>query len=256
MSDDRLIRDLRALDRPITVDPAFADHLFERLRETRRTRRRRLPLFLLAATLLIGASLGALMIGGGGWTPTAPVRLTWTLSANDPQIRLQYAIPSELDVIASEGSTYLTFNPSSNDTYALDGQSGKPPAWARGVKIIDVAGATAHFSNGIPLGTDAASFLTGLTTHPALRADLRERSSTSLGESIVLSADLLGADPSAHLDKDGVIIELWPPSRLLVADLGDAIVLVQIWAATPEGLAEWLPDAERLVGSFELTVIP
>lgn len=254
MNDDRLIRDLRALDRPITVDPAFADLLFGRLLEQRRTRSRRGPLLLLAATLLLGASIGAVVMTGGGPDddPTAvePVPRTWTLKSSSEPIHLEFAIPADLDLQVVEVGASLALVPTSSPVHDPgDGSRSLPPG-ARGVKLIDVAHATAHYSNDRPLGVDAASFLSGLRDHPILDADLGPVAEARLGDTPALAVDVVDTAPDAHLDKDGVVIALWPPSRLMVADVGDAIVVVQIWAASPEDLTGWMPDAQRLVDSF------
>jgi len=138
----------------------------------------------------------------------------------------------------------------------LDGQGDQIPPGARGVKIANVAGATAHYSNDRPMGVDAASFLNGLATHPVLALDVGVVTTTRIGTHPALTADIRSTDSQAHLDKGGVMIDLWPPSRLLVTDVGDAIVLVQVWAVTEADLANWLPDAERLLSSIELRQLP
>jgi hypothetical protein len=255
VNDDRLIRELRALDRPIGVDADFADRLFERLRAERRPHHRRLPFLLLAAALLIGGLLGAVAIGGGGLRPPngppadVTVRHEWALPTRGKPVRIEYAVPSDLELVTTDGGTYLAFT-QGHEPYVLDGRRPSLPAGARGVKITDVAGAVAHYSNNRPLGLDAASFLAALGTHPALGVDLGQTVSMRLGSLNALTADLRSAAPDAHLDNDGVMIDLWPPSRLIVSDVGDAIVLIQIWAATPEALAQWLPNASRLVDTI------
>ncbi len=257
MNDDRLIRDLRALDRPVTVDTDFADRLFGRLREERQTRHRRWPALLLAAALFVGASIGAVVISGGGpdQDPTAPesaIQMRMLPSREGP-IQVSFALPADLDLGVIDRDTSITFAPMDSPVQDPDSSTSPLPEGARGVRIVDVAGATAHYSNDRPLGTDAASFLTGLRDHQILDADLGPIQEARLGETPALMADVVRIAPDAHLDRDGKIISLWPASRLVLANVGDAIVLVQIWAASPAELSGWLPQVEALVGSLRLT---
>jgi hypothetical protein len=64
MTDQQLIRHLRALDGNVAPATDFADRLFERLLSERTPRRERNPWLLLAATLLLaGGALGAVVVG-------------------------------------------------------------------------------------------------------------------------------------------------------------------------------------------------
>lgn len=74
MSDERLIRDLRALDRPLDVDPAFDEALYATLRDELARRHRFRPWLasLLAAALLAAVIGGAVLIGSR--VPPTPIR--------------------------------------------------------------------------------------------------------------------------------------------------------------------------------------
>jgi hypothetical protein len=74
MSDERLIRDLRALDRPIEVDPAFGEALYAILDGDYASRRQFGPSLTL---LLVAALLVALFVGGVVAVGTG-LRLPWT----------------------------------------------------------------------------------------------------------------------------------------------------------------------------------
>lgn len=263
MNDDRLFRDLRALDRSVAVDRDFAERLYERLRAERRPRRRRWPLVLLAAAIAVGGSGAAVLIGGGSPAPDddpTSVSQERMLSAAGGQIRVEYAVPSDLDLIVTEAATYLAFTGGSDVAYPLDGETLSISTGARGVKIVDVTGATAHYSNGRPVGVDAASFLDGLSGHPVLDLEVGGTTQVALGARSALAADVRSNDlPShlargtqAHLDQGEIAIDIWVPSRLIVADVGRAIVLIQIWAGSEEELAGWLEESEPFVSSVRL----
>lgn len=68
MTDDRLVRGLRALDQPVDADPAFADSLYSVLEGevARRHKARPTMVLLVAAALLIAALLGVAMAVGSG----------------------------------------------------------------------------------------------------------------------------------------------------------------------------------------------
>lgn len=71
MSDERLIRDLRALDRPIDLDPAFDEALYATLRgELARRRRFRPWLTSLLAAALLAAVIGGAVVVGSRVLPT------------------------------------------------------------------------------------------------------------------------------------------------------------------------------------------
>lgn len=75
MSDERLIRGLRALDRPVDVDPGFGEALFATLEgefDRRRQFRPRLTLLLVAALVV------ALLVGGAIAVGSGLLRLRWT----------------------------------------------------------------------------------------------------------------------------------------------------------------------------------
>lgn len=47
--------------------------------------------------------------------------------------------------------------------------------------------------------------------------------------------------------------DLGLPSRLIVTDVGGRTIVLQVWAATPEGLEAWLPTATRFLDGIHFT---
>jgi hypothetical protein len=192
---------------------------------------------------------------------SGPATATWTLRTSRGPLPLSYVVPGDLEVIVTETPTYLAITAGSDVAHTLENEDRVLPR-ARGVKVIDVSGATAHYSDGRPIGVDAASFLAGLAANTILDLEVGEVTETRLGARRALMADIRSRDIEAHrengtlahLDKEGDpgsgIIDLWQPSRLIVADVDEAILVVQVWAASEEDLGAWLPEAERLVASF------
>lgn len=143
--------------------------------------------------------------------------------------------------------------------------------WAEngyGVVIADVTGAgyhqkandrTWHADNAedflndlasLPLVTGGNAYEVGeiqpaeLAGWPALSAHLR----TNEGNSYPFLEDF-AADNSGHLAptfQDHYVQDL------IVADVGDSIVLVQIWAADEQTLAEWLPKARAFLSTMHI----
>jgi hypothetical protein len=127
----------------------------------------------------------------------------------------------------------------------------------RGVVVAEVTGATFHATNAGQAGrvTDAESFL-----HAADRVGygVGEISSTEFAGLPALAADQsTGAwatteTPSSHV----LVLGHGVHSRLIVADVGSVVVLVQIWASDRDALAEWLPTAQAFVDSMRVVQGP
>ena len=130
---------------------------------------------------------------------------------------------------------------------------------SRGVVIADVTNTKLHGMEGLPLGSDAASFVQVLTDSQWW--DVRDVAETSLDGRPAVSGRLVQviSDWWTHLDTvdaNGTLIEFMHPSHLIVTDVGDEVVLIQIWAGTEAELDAWMPTAMQFVDTLRFTAAP
>jgi len=168
MPDDRIRDALRELDRPVRPDPAFAEQLFDRLREeaeggrTRPTRggssRRRPNLrraVLVAAVLAVGMAIVLTLIAplrdlrtsepGAGISDTTPFRLT-----------LDGSFPASSD--ADVGGTFsIRISWRSADEWRIDVLGGSAPDQPLVNENVGARGSSAIWSNGTLSAIDGAS---------------------------------------------------------------------------------------------------
>ena len=189
-----------------------------------------------------------------------PTRGTATLDRPRRQITFTYELPAELGLRPREFG-FVGVVGFVSTTLPVP---SFPPADAvieafleeRGIAVADVTGNVEHgnYEPHPAFGKSAAEFLTGLDASDYFVVEDRERA--SIGDVPGWSARVTteGEGPT-HIDtgpgggREGSV-ELGVPNVIFVADVGDAIVLVEIWAKTPEELADWLPRALPFVDSI------
>lgn len=145
----------------------------------------------------------------------------------------------------------------------------------RGVLVVDMTDAIRHGSvvEQPPLGRDARTFLEELEKRFAYQGqvidfDVNDVTATTLDGRSALSAIVtLGAEHSSftHIDSflsNGKVrdrtcaMEFGIPNQVIVADVGTAVVAVQMWAATESELAAWLPEARGVADALRIAEPP
>jgi hypothetical protein len=142
------------------------------------------------------------------------------------------------------------------------GESWEPTDFqegSRGVVIADVTDTKLHGMEGLPLGSDAASFIQVLTDSEWW--DVRDATETVVDGRPAVSGRLVRVVPDwwTHLDTvdaNGTLIEFMHPSHLIVTDVGDRVVLIQVWAGTDAELDAWMPTAMVFVDSLRFNAAP
>jgi hypothetical protein len=194
---------------------------------------------------------------------TRPGQGPWVFHTNaaGPALRVDYALPDGIELLVERDPRYLSFT-DGPQTYGFSpAGEGRPDG--RGIRIIDVAAVRPHFNHGLPLGVDAASFMDGLATNQVVGGSIGPVQPTILGGLPGLTGDLLPAAKRIHMDafgpatQQGILqVDLWSPSRLIVANVDTAIVLVQIWADSEAAMASWLEASQPLIDSFRIEAVP
>ena len=187
-----------------------------------------------------------------------PIRGTATLDRPRRQITFTYELPAELGLRPRE---FAIFGVVGFVSTTLPGGSFPPNAETEafqgehGIAVADVTDTVEHGSvKGHPVfGASAAEFLTGLDASDYFVVEDRARA--SIGDVPGWSARVTTeGEGSTHIDtgpdgREGSV-ELGVPHVIFVVDVADAIVLVEVWAKTPEELAVWLPRALPFVDSI------
>jgi hypothetical protein len=231
---------------------------------------------LAAAALLI--ALAALALSAGGLrlvvpvetpTPTAtdgadstpppvsPVSVA-TLVRVERQIRFTYEMPEGLDIILVDEPNNVgrvAFNSARASGWPESAMATVEPG-AHGVAVADVTGASEHGSaQPHPLfGATAAEFMSGLDASPYFVVNNLD--TASIGGLPVLSGRVTPeGEWFTHIDivnptGKATSVEFGTPNMIFVSDVGEAVVLVEIWADTPEAFADWLPRALPFVESI------
>ena len=133
MSDERLGRDLRAVDAPATPRPEFVEDLFAQLEDelgkatstrSRGPARRRRPqtngpLLFAAALLVGGAVVGSALVAAGARTPTAPTPASVLAVASPPSPTTTAA--ADVASTPRPQPSYLAFGPDTPGLSALQG---------------------------------------------------------------------------------------------------------------------------------------
>jgi hypothetical protein len=126
---------------------------------------------------------------------------------------------------------------------------------SRGVIVADVTGAVVLHGEADPdLRDDPQGFLADLDATSVFAVD--DVAPAQLGGVAAVSAYVtLERAWYSHLDLDDAMgsVDFGHPSYVVVAELADALVLVQVWAETREELDSWLPTATEFVESIRFT---
>jgi Tol biopolymer transport system component len=264
MSDERLIRDLRALDRSVDVDPAFGDALFAILEGEFARRRQFSPRLTL---LLVAALVAALLVGGAIAVGSGLLRLPRTLP-EPGRLALEHGVESIVS-INPDGTGFVSVSEATGggrDLTVAWSPDGTRLAFVRvaaagpsdDIIVLDYPGFTSYQNLG-------AGDLGGLSWSP----DSRRIAFWSADGLVVVNADGSGRRslPSngcgsvGGLCSDGTSQLSWSPdgSRVLVSNrLGDlvtvdvatAAITVVLRAAERANRASidgWSPDGRQLV---------
>lgn len=241
-------------DGPTTLSPQRRDDVKSAARRTPQRRlvilplpsSRGLRLVLVAAALVV---LGlAIALGAGSLPkigpPPSPETPPHAAMIERPWVTLafDYDIPDGLELVRGMGGPprmgYVGF-----------------ASRAGGVAVEEVSRAIAHFTNGQFLGTDAAGFLAGMANNDQFT--IGEVSATTLDGRPAFAADVTSGHFDISVsDSEASIgsLSFDHPSRVIVADIDGAIVLVQIWAGSSAELEAWLPKALEFVDSMRFRV--
>jgi hypothetical protein len=150
---------------------------------------------------------------------------------------VQYWVPEGLNLAAhQEWSNLLTLPP-------------EDPG--RGVVIADVTFFSVH-DGGRTTTSSATEFLEILD-----RSDLfsvADQRSVAIGARTARQAMVDAQGANSHVDLvDAEAVEFGRPNRTFVVEVGERVVLIQIWAESEDLLSTWMPDALRLVETIELS---
>jgi hypothetical protein len=174
---------------------------------------------------------------------------------DESSVSVTYIVPEGLSLEALGDNGYISFR---------EADAATSPT--RGVEVSDVSHAVLHGSlvDRPFLGTDAASFLEDL--RDTSEFTVTELTPARLGVDLEavradVSAEHLPADVWSHIDRlyggeRVCALEFAMPSRVTVADVGDATIAVQVWATTRPELEAWLPTAMSLIDSFRFQKAP
>lgn len=242
--------------------------------ETRTPTRYGFPL-LPAITITVGAAVVivgtvyAVLAPALGRLPEDTSRVTGsvTLDGTRGSIELSYALPDTMSFdIADENLSpslegtqraVIGFTQGGTGLYG-GGNNGAGQALfniaSRGVVVADVTDTKGHGLRGRDLGRDAMGFVTALDASELW--EVQDIGETTLGGlPAIRGRSALVDDYWSHLDTtdgSGTLIELGPPSQIIVTDVEDMTVMVQIWAGTDAALDAWIPIAMELVDSLRL----
>ena len=190
-----------------------------------------------------------------------PVQRGLLVREGRPQTEFEYRLPDRTDLVAVE---IEVAEGEATGLFALAAARSQGTYWGEwGIMVADVTEATPHKSSlepawPPPIAADAAGFLPGL--REALGLAVGDIADTELGGLPALTADVApaveGDFARNHLDVRTAVggatgsVFFHYPSRVIVADAGTSVVLVQIWARTEAELRGWLPLGLQVVDSM------
>lgn len=259
--------------------PAAARHSITRQVETSPQRPAGLPgwgLLLAAAAVLIlavVATYGLARYIGEMPRPTNVVegaRQSAILVGPEREIAFTYRVPSGVDFSVDRslnGSPTENYSPSGVMGFTVGGPglygwrntatSSTFVEGARGIVVADVTDAVVlHGEPESELGDDPMSFLSSLDATTVFEA--RDIEEEWLGELRAVSATVvMEREWYSHLDLAGPSgsgsVDFYHPSRVFVAQVGEALVLVQVWAETEDEMTAWLPTAMEFIDTLEFS---
>lgn len=131
---------------------------------------------------------------------------------------------------------------------------------ARGIVIAVVTQAQSHGSlDGRPLGDTPEAFVVGLRDVAGFMvigqapANLAGRPAVRAHVSTVGLRDWKHIDARTRVGGLACVADFTLPSRITVLDVDGALVVVQVWAATDEGLQSWIGKADALLQQVGLS---
>lgn len=235
-------------------------------------RRPRSVLPIALGGLAVAAAVIAVAVLASLPRPTPITDGSTTLGAMSGSLAITYAVPEGLELSVDDGYA----SPAEGDTpraivgftqggvgaygWGLLRESVDQEAYtpgARGVVIADVTDMKLHGMRGAELGNDAATFLEVM--HDSEWWDLRDVSETTVdGRPAFQGRPVMVEVWWTHLDtseSSGTLIELRHPSQVIVTEVGDTLLMIQIWAGTEEQLDAWIPTAMEFVDSIEISEV-
>ena len=197
--------------------------------------------------------------------PSGPVQTGVMEREGRPPIPFEFRIPEGINLVAmdspeAEGeATGLVALAAPRSIGYYEGEVG--------VMVADVTEATTHKSSldpiwPPPIGSDAASFIGALDD--ALGLAVGDITAFDLGGLPAFTAEVAAAPPqdqvrTNHIDvrieRGGTTgsVSFHYPSRVIVADVGGSIVLIQIWAATEPDLEAWMSIGLEIAESIRFS---
>jgi hypothetical protein len=144
--------------------------------------------------------------------------------------------------------------------YESDGDAVYVSSAARGIVVAEVTMARSHGSlTGVRLGETPETFVAGLRDfagftvldpEPVRFAGLR---AFAAHVSTDATKGWKHIDRLSRVGKLGCVMDFALPSRVTVADVDGTLVLVQVWAASEEGLRTWLPGSDAVLESMRFS---
>lgn len=206
----------------------------------------------IALALVVSIAAGRLVMPPDGRVGTAA---THHITLTEARLEVSFTEPAGLDVdvdvvdrVAGIGITVGGLSYVDHEEQRRD---------ARGIVVADITGATFHMNSQPPPFHDAAGFFASLeAAGPSHYKILSGVSSTELSGRKAFVADVVGRG-WAFLEMGGSshVVDLSMPQRLIASDVGDRVVLVQIWAGRFEELDEWLPKANEILATMRIHAV-
>jgi hypothetical protein len=144
--------------------------------------------------------------------------------------------------------------------YESDGDAVYVSSAARGIVVAEVTMARSHGSlAGVRLGETPERFVAGLRDiagftvvdpEPVRFAELRAFVAHVSTDS---TTGWKHIDRRSRIGNLGCVVDFTLPSRVTVVDVDGTLVLVQVWAASEEGLRTWLPGADAILESMRIS---
>ena len=207
-------------------------------------------LAIIASVLLVGCAPEL--------APTAsPAESQREMTYRAGDVLIQIPDPVGWEVRTDTRERVVGFDDRTSDATAPLGYSGYgvPTATdAHGIVVADLTGVDFHNDRQPPPAHTAAEFLENLASldmgsasEPSYTVGPIEP--TEIGGRPALTAPIEANTGYALFEgaNGHLALDLSVPHRVIVTDVGDSILLVQIWAKSNVDLAAWLPRAEELL---------
>lgn len=144
--------------------------------------------------------------------------------------------------------------------YESEGDAVYVSSAARGIVVAEVTMARSHGSlTGARLGETPEGFVAGLrdiagfTVVDPEPVRFAERRAFAAHVSTDDTTGWKHIDRHSRVGTPGCVMDFALPSRVTVVDVDGTLVLVQVWAASEEGLRTWLPGADAILESMRIS---